>query len=150
MAETNSELESFRQQWKAEVSARSKAPEGLSFEASTGIGISASSTLTKASSLDEPPASLRRFLDKDVVEAGDTRTYNDLKNKEDAFRIGAEGDSSEARNSALERRAEPVSALEHFERAVEREDQGNLGDSLGHYRKAYRVCSPSSNQCALL
>ena len=34
---------------------------------------------------------------------------------------------------------EPKSALEHFERAVERESQGNLGDSLSHYRKAYRL-----------
>ena len=35
--------------------------------------------------------------------------------------------------------AEPTSALEHFERAVEKEAEGNLGDSLSHYRKAYRV-----------
>lgn len=34
---------------------------------------------------------------------------------------------------------EPKSALEHFERAVEKESQGNLGDSLSHYRKAYRL-----------
>jgi F-box protein 9 len=36
-------------------------------------------------------------------------------------------------------RREPRSALEHFERAVEKEAEGNLGDSLHHYRKAYRV-----------
>jgi F-box protein 9 len=29
--------------------------------------------------------------------------------------------------------------LEHFERAVEKEAAGKLGDSLQHYRKAYRV-----------
>lgn len=34
---------------------------------------------------------------------------------------------------------EPKSALEHYERAVEKESQGNLGDSLSHYRKAYRL-----------
>ncbi|KAK9652699.1 hypothetical protein HCH54_002647 [Aspergillus fumigatus] len=38
-------------------------------------------------------------------------------------------------------RREPRSALEHFERAVEKEAQGNLGDSLHHYRKAYRLDS---------
>jgi F-box protein 9 len=35
--------------------------------------------------------------------------------------------------------AEPNTALEHFERAVEKEAAGKLGDSLQHYRKAYRV-----------
>lgn len=34
---------------------------------------------------------------------------------------------------------EPSSALEHFEKAVEKEEQGSLGDSLSLYRKAYRV-----------
>jgi F-box protein 9 len=34
---------------------------------------------------------------------------------------------------------EPRSALEHYEKAVERESQGNLGDSLDLYRKAFRV-----------
>lgn len=36
---------------------------------------------------------------------------------------------------------EPESALEHYEKAVERESQGNLGDSLNLYRKAFRVCT---------
>lgn len=35
--------------------------------------------------------------------------------------------------------AEPNTALEHFERAVEKEAAGKLGDSLQHYRKAYRL-----------
>jgi F-box protein 9 len=34
---------------------------------------------------------------------------------------------------------EPKSALEHYERAVEKESQGSLGDSLSHYRKAYKL-----------
>ncbi|KAF8424891.1 hypothetical protein EV426DRAFT_532390 [Tirmania nivea] len=33
----------------------------------------------------------------------------------------------------------PKSAMEHFEKAIEREGQGNLGDSLYLYRKAYRM-----------
>jgi F-box protein 9 len=35
--------------------------------------------------------------------------------------------------------SEPVSALEHYEKAVEREVAGKLGDSLSLYRKAFRV-----------
>ena len=34
---------------------------------------------------------------------------------------------------------EPESALEHYEKAVERETQGQLGDSLDLYRKAFKV-----------
>jgi F-box protein 9 len=34
---------------------------------------------------------------------------------------------------------EPSSALELFEQAVKKEAQGNLGDSLSLYRKAYKV-----------
>jgi F-box protein 9 len=34
---------------------------------------------------------------------------------------------------------EPRSALEHYEKAVERESQGSLGDSLNLYRKAFKV-----------
>ena len=33
----------------------------------------------------------------------------------------------------------PQSALDHFEEAIMREDEGSLGDSLNLYRKAYRV-----------
>lgn len=34
---------------------------------------------------------------------------------------------------------EPVSALDYYEKAVEREAAGSLGDSLKLYRKAFRV-----------
>jgi F-box protein 9 len=34
---------------------------------------------------------------------------------------------------------EPVSALDHFEAAVIKEAQGNLGESLKLYRKSFRV-----------
>jgi F-box protein 9 len=34
---------------------------------------------------------------------------------------------------------EPTSALEHYEKAVEREDQGRQGESLSLYRKAFKV-----------
>ena len=33
-----------------------------------------------------------------------------------------------------------VSALDHYEEAMEKEASGNMGDSLKLYRKAYRVC----------
>ena len=48
-------------------------------------------------------------------------------------------DVDEDEFSVPESRAEPTSALEHYERAVEKESQGSLGDSLAHYRKAYKL-----------
>jgi len=39
----------------------------------------------------------------------------------------------------LGKASEPVSALDHYEKAVEREVAGKLGDSLNLYRKAFRV-----------
>lgn len=49
------------------------------------------------------------------------------------------GVSDENSLQAQEPAGEPESALEHFERAVEKEAEGSLGDSLQLYRKAYRV-----------
>lgn len=39
-----------------------------------------------------------------------------------------------------ENAGEPRSALEHYERAVEKECLGSLGDSVNLYRKAFKVC----------
>jgi F-box protein 9 len=48
---------------------------------------------------------------------------------------GVDGDEFSAKRLFKE----PTSALEHYERAVEYESQGNLGASLSHYRRAYRL-----------
>ncbi len=45
---------------------------------------------------------------------------------------------------------EPVTALEHYEMAVEREAVGNLGESLRLYRKAFRVCLPCAHPALTL
>ena len=39
---------------------------------------------------------------------------------------------------------EPASALDYYEKAVEREGAGKLGDSLKLYRKAFRVGLPTA------
>lgn len=40
----------------------------------------------------------------------------------------------------------PGSALEHYERAAEKESEGKLGESLRLYRKAFRVNSRSGER----
>jgi F-box protein 9 len=43
-------------------------------------------------------------------------------------------------DSSSRETAAPKSALEHYERAAQKESEGNLGESLNLYRKAFRVC----------
>ena len=60
--------------------------------------------------------------------------YHDLDEKQTGRRLDeGPGESSSSR--------QPQTALEHYEKAVEREGQGSLGDSLNLYRKAFRMDS---------
>ena len=63
------------------------------------------------------------------------KPYHDLPDKEEALKLGAEGQEHERAKFFQE----PSSALEHYEKAVEKETHGQLGDSLKHYRKAFKV-----------
>lgn len=64
------------------------------------------------------------------------KAYHDLPYKEDALRLGSNDAQNQERARATQ---EPNSALEHYEKAVEKETHGQLGDSLKHYRKAFKV-----------
>jgi F-box protein 9 len=126
MEDPNSELESFRQQWKAEVSARTRA------EGSKRTPSSAETSRAPR----RPPAAPRippgktRTTEEEEEDHADPQPFIGL----DAPRAELErGESSKAGS------AEPRSALEHYEKAVEKESQGSLGDSLDHYRKAFKV-----------
>lgn len=72
--------------------------------------------------------------DWDEVEPG---TYHDLE-EQDGERILGDDPSGHSRDGPNKER-EPRSALEHYEKAVERESQGSLGDSVSLYRRAFRV-----------
>lgn len=133
----NAELESFRREWREEVARRSKprtrdeaAPQSTSSAppaaAPAPPRLPTSRDASRRKDLEEegpPPGS----FDPDGLaqEAGELSVKPAEKTDEDVFSRGVE--------------EEPNSALEHFERAVEKEAAGNLGDSLQHYRKAYRV-----------
>ena len=130
------ELENFRKQWKEEVTARAKGTSGkhersahpLDHERSAaGRGEpSKSSEPPQYSGLDE--AKVSREENEETSGDVERHTYHDLEYRDEGRRLGSEGEASH-----------PSSALEHYERAVEREEQGNLGDSVSLYRKAYRL-----------
>ena len=124
------ELERFRQQWQEEVTAKG-IPKGKT----TSSKKSRDSGKPKQSApASQPLPTQNTPLDHEEGEDERGHDYHDLQDKDEAKKLGESG--TEIHPST---RLEPSSALEHYERAVEREGEGNLGDSLNHYRQAYRV-----------
>ena len=133
--DTTEELERFRRQWQEEVIARSKGVASPSSSKSTRPTV----PIHRNSGTIQPghtaaPTFHKPYRETEEADVLDDHGYHDLENKDEARKLGKAGAGIHP-----ETREEPVSALEHYERAVERETEGNLGDSLNHYRKAYRV-----------
>ncbi|KAI9846890.1 MAG: hypothetical protein M1837_003502 [Sclerophora amabilis] len=152
MEDTNPELESFRRQWRAEVNARTQSrPTGLTSNAtepSRGSGSfckNAALTQPKRPTGPPPVPSVETRLegDDEEEEALSSNAFHDLRDKDEDRRVGVrrESDPNGPAGGSAEEALEPHSALEHYEKGVERETQGSLGDSLNHYRKAYRLDS---------
>jgi F-box protein 9 len=129
--EDNAELESFRREWREEVARRSKPGS-----APQAAPRSAAPPQTRL-----PPNHHAAADRKDLEEEGPPPASFDPE--ELAQQVGelSVQPEEEVDEDGFTRRhtAEPNTALEHFERAVEKEAAGKLGDSLQHYRKAYRV-----------
>jgi len=122
MDESNPELESFRQQWRAEVTARSQSDGNKTAPPKASRrGPTSSSTAKKVLGTVKE--------NDDDVEPPKLSGLDGVRDVESQY-----AESSESGGK------EPQSALEHYEKAVERETQGSLGDSLDLYRKAFRVC----------
>ena len=136
VADTTEELERFRLEWQEEVIARSRGVASPNSSKSTRP----TAPLNRNSGTIQPAHTAvltfhKPYRETEEADELDDHGYHDLANKDEARKLGKAGDGIHP-----ETREDPVSALEHYERAVERETEGNLGDSLNHYRKAYRVC----------
>lgn len=119
-----SELEDFRQRWRQEVSARSKPAS----EKKTRPTASASAAKRLQAKVPQPGERATTAEEED-----EGRTYHDLENNERYLSLENEQERSRAFAQ------EPKSALDHYEKAVERETQGSLGDSVSLYRRAFKV-----------
>ena len=138
MEANNPDLEIFRQQWQDEVTARSRTK--ASGASRRGL-ISAQNPIDRSLKLQSKHALPSTELPKDEFEPVDgvsTQAYHDLEDKDEKGRLGS--DEYGTHPSDFQSK-EPKSALEHYEKAIEREDQGNFGDSVSLYRKAFRVSS---------
>ncbi|KAK2865301.1 hypothetical protein FQN49_003717 [Arthroderma sp. PD_2] len=118
----NDELESFRRQWLEEVRTRHPAAQPAQ---------DARQPERKKPLPSQPQVQLPN---EPADEADDSHVKADTSELDGEFRaldLGVD----------REKEKDPQSALEHFEKAIEKEDQGRLGDSLNLYRKAYRLDS---------
>ena len=136
VGDSTEELERFRQQWQQEVTRRRKGSPSASLNKSARPSQLSQSSRGAVPSETPAPPLLRRRTREDEGHLDETGGdgYHDLDNKDEARRLGDSGARIHPSN-----RREPRSALDHYELAVERESEGSLGDSLSHYRKAYRV-----------
>jgi F-box protein 9 len=135
-ANTEAELESFRQKWREEVTARTKgkAP-AASVTANTGTP-SSKPRPNRSNAPDAATSSHARQRSLEDVDDVAPHVYHDLGDKQHGRRLD---ETSAETAAALAANSEPTSALEHYEKAVEKESEGRLGDSLSLYRKAFKV-----------
>ena len=139
MEEADSALEQFRRQWREEVSARSKNKDSKHTVRGQVEAPKAGQHVRRNSraSIRPPTAhSAAGQKDEDEMESVAEDHRPSMIERIEGLNVkGVDDDDFTARRSSKE----PISALEHYERAVEKESQGNLGASLSHYRQAYRL-----------
>lgn len=133
--DTEAELDSFRRQWREEVTARSK---GKTPAASSSAKPAASSSKPRSTVPNTAPLTHTRQRSLQDIDEVAPHVYPNLGEKQHGRRLD---ENSAQTAAALAASQEPSSALEHYERAVEKESQGSLGDSVSLYRKAFRLDS---------
>jgi len=132
MASAEEELESFRQQWRQEVLDKTKT-KGRSEASRPAKSTPTAARSSKVHAVGPPPKTEIRHKN-DPLDEFEGRTFHDLENKDDTLKLGNEG------QRATVKEREPKTALEHYEKAVEREATGSLQDSVDLYRQAFKVC----------
>jgi F-box protein 9 len=126
MDQTEAELEKFRRQWREEVSA--KRGNRTKAEATQ-----ATSSKSGKQPQTQPPTAKRRSSQYDGSDDPVPNYHLDSKERETGRKLGDEDYGS------ANQRPDPKTALEHYEKAVEKEGQGAMGDSVSLYRKAFRM-----------
>lgn len=142
--DANTDLERFREQWKKEVTARSKGISTRKGGHSTQTPGPLTTGTEEALAAKRPPQYTRieevergkDEAEQEVLNDVVPYNYHDLEDRDEARRLGVKGDGVHPSVAASKT---PSTALDHYERAVEREEQGNLGDSVSLYRRAYRL-----------
>ncbi|OJJ31079.1 hypothetical protein ASPWEDRAFT_72081 [Aspergillus wentii DTO 134E9] len=132
--EDNAELESFRRQWREEVARRRTQDRAHTSQADN-------SAFSSTRPQQAPPSHFEVANPKEEEDEEDEQEEHGPTPFDQSEIVHQVGQLSLDGDGAKTSKKEPKSALEHFERAVEKEEEGSLGDSLQHYRKAYRLDS---------
>ncbi|KAI9163141.1 F-box protein pof7 [Paramyrothecium foliicola] len=130
----DSELESFREKWLSDLR-RSKGEKPG--EPSRPVRASATADASSSASVriqNEPPVSSTAQRPPAVEDEGEHAQTHVFEAPGAAQPEGASQDPT-----SRPAKKQPVSALDHYEEAMEKEAQGNMGESLKLYRKAYRL-----------
>ncbi|KAJ6784252.1 hypothetical protein PWT90_09579 [Aphanocladium album] len=159
----NTELESFRKQWLSDLKTQRVPQSGDA--AAGGASSSASASHRRRQSHTRRHDAPRLSFSSAAARPGPPKKTNGPPSPTAARRtviLGEGSDylegrsfdepapplttSSEARTlassvdaAAKSQKKKLVSALDHYEEAMEKESQGNMGDSLQLYRKAYKM-----------
>jgi F-box protein 9 len=137
MEDSNPDLETFRQQWRAEVEGKNKV-DGNTRKSKPG----SNKQHARRQAFDDLPSQKGSRADDHEGHHESQNAGRRLSSNRRVVDPKLENDGGSSRqHSSTE---EPKSALEHYEKAVERETQGKLGDSLDLYRKAFKVTYPSA------
>ncbi|KAI5306862.1 hypothetical protein KEM56_006722 [Ascosphaera pollenicola] len=134
----SSELESFRRRWREEVQARQRQQVQHANEA-RAARTPPSDGRTGFIAAGNRPSSPPVVQQLETATASKTSTS---RHDADTLHENVQSlslDDDAFFNAPQESKRPPQSALEHFEEAVYKEAQGNLGQSLDLYRKAYRL-----------
>ncbi|KAM5355182.1 hypothetical protein ACJ41O_001828 [Fusarium nematophilum] len=131
--ELNSELESFRQQWISDLRTRTEHEAQPATPAATGPsrrphhGPPVSSLPHK-----QPPPPGADDDDDDYLQG---HSFDEPEQQQPSPTLSRPAHEVQHGRSGKKL----VSALDHYEEAMHKEAQGNMGDSLKLYRKAYRL-----------
>jgi len=140
-----SELESFRQQWREEVSSRSRNTTTSSQQQRPSnqagrAGPAPTAATARQPRRHEPPLHTKRTTPSRAGKVGQVDDDEDYTPAPVFDVDDGKAKSGQTLDGGEEEKAkEPNTALEFYEHAVERESTGKLGDSLQLYRKAYRM-----------
>ncbi|KAI5778507.1 hypothetical protein EDC01DRAFT_622468 [Geopyxis carbonaria] len=123
-----SELSRFREQWKEEVTARAHGQP-------QGSVSSSSATQPHQQKAKGPSFSHTRAVTFRTEDDSDDDNLAAVPEDKERFH----SPPAVRRPSVTGVSRAPRSALEHYEQAVQKEGEGNLGESLKLYRKAFRM-----------
>ncbi|KAF2400011.1 hypothetical protein EJ06DRAFT_42668 [Trichodelitschia bisporula] len=134
------ELARFRAQWREEVARRQAAPAPRSSNRNPAASASASASISTSAPSSTQPAGPGPSSSKNPPPSAQP-TIEESGPPPPNFNLDSRTALSGRRldEDGPEERADPVTALEHYERAVEKESQGSLGDSVSLYRRAFRL-----------